>query len=808
MLDAELLTGLTKGFLASRYDNPKPIPEFHAEMWELACDLEEPRVAVAAPRGHAKAQPVTAGVLTPGGWRQIGDLKVGDTVISGDGAPVKVRRVYQKSRMQFYRVMTSDGKTTLCNPGHLWVVEIPSNQKGRQVLSLDEIWKNWRTERHDPRYGRDFTEHRYRIPAISPVEFPKVDLPIDPYVLGVWLGDGTSACASITTDDPSIFEGFPYPVRKLSAKQRYAVDGLYADLKDCGLIGNKHVPAIYFRAAVEDRLALLRGLMDSDGTCHKSHGQVSFCNTNRLLVDAVVDLVRGLGGIATISEGSARLNGKDCGLYWRVTCRLALCPFSLERKRALWKPHERLYSYIVGIEPDVEAEGCCIRVEGDTYVTDDYLLTHNSTAMTHAYVLAMMLFRVRDFCLLVSDTEGQAVEFLGDIKAELNGNEALRSAFGIKKLLKDTETNVICLFADGAMFRIQAKGSEQKVRGLKWRNKRPNLIVGDDLENDEIVMNPERREKFRRWFMNALIPCGSDDCLVRIVGTVLHLDSMLQRLLEDPTWKSLRYEAEDGEFGNILWPEQFPEARLRRIRDSYAAQGDIEGYYQEYLNRPIGDENTFFRREDFLDEERDKEGNKLLPNLVHFAAADFAISESQKADFTVIMVGGMDPDGFLHIVDCRSGRWDSEEIIEELISVQRRYDPVVFTFETMTIDKALGPFLDREMRRQKVYLNVNKVTPTKSKTARGKSIQGMMKAGLVRWDKEADWYPATESELMTIATSGPRGAHDDRFDAFAYIGLTVDQYYEAQSPEEIEEEEYDLAFEETFEMGANEDTGY
>jgi predicted phage terminase large subunit-like protein len=431
-----------------------------------------------------------------------------------------------------------------------------------------------------------------------------------------------------------------------------------------------------------------------------------------------------------------------------------------------------------------------------------------STAMTHAYVLAMMLFRIRDFCLVVSDTEGQAVEFLGDIKAELQGNEALRSAFGVKKLLKDTEANVVCMFQDGHIFRIQAKGSEQKVRGLKWRNRRPNLIVGDDLENDEIVMNPERREKFRKWFMNALIPAGSDDCLVRIVGTILHLDSMLQRLLDDPTWTSLRYEAEDGNFENILWPEQFPPERLRRIRDSYAAQGDIEGYFQEYLNRPIGDENLFFRKADFIDEDRDKHGNKILPNLVYFAAADFAISESQKADYTVIMIGGMDPQGILHIVDVRSGRWDAEEIIEELLSVQKRYKPIIFTFETMTIDKAIGPFLDREMLRRGIFININKVTPTKSKTARGKSIQAMMKAGAVRFDKEADWYPATESELLTIATSGPRGAHDDRFDAFSYIGLTVDQYYEAQTPEEEAEEEYEAEMESMFSFGANEDTGY
>ena len=204
-----------------------------------------------------------------------------------------------------------------------------------------------------------------------------------------------------------------------------------------------------------------------------------------------------------------------------------------------------------------------------------------STAITHAYILSMMLFRVKNFCLLVSDTEGQAAEFLGDIKAELTGNDELKSTFGIKKILKDTETNIIVQFKDNEKFRIVAKGSEQKVRGLKWGNKRPDLIVGDDLENDDIVMNPERREKFRRWFMNALIPCGSDTCWVRIVGTILHMDSMLQRLLDDPTWEHLFYEAHNHDFSEILWKEQYSQKRLLDIRAGYEAQNDLSGYNQE-----------------------------------------------------------------------------------------------------------------------------------------------------------------------------------------------------------------------------------
>lgn len=430
-------------------------------------------------------------------------------------------------------------------------------------------------------------------------------------------------------------------------------------------------------------------------------------------------------------------------------------------------------------------EECC---SDDPYVALAAPRGHaKSTAVTHAYGITSLLFRTRSFCLLVSDTEGQAVQFLQDIKVELTENEDLIAQFEIRKIVKDTESDLIVEFKDGEQFRIIAKGSEQKVRGLKWRNRRPDLIIGDDLENDEIVMNPERREKFRKWFLNALLPCGGDNCIIRIVGTILHLDSMLQRLLNNKSWRTLKFAAHDKDFTNILWPEKFTKERLMQIRANYEEEGNLEGYSQEYLNEPVADGESYFRKQDFIEMD-DPDYEKPM---IYVAAADFAISEKEKADNTVIMVAGIDSDGYIYILDVRRGRIGSIEIIDELISVGRRYDPQIFTFETEKIDKAIGPFLDKEMRRTGVYLNIDTVTPSKSKTIRGSSIQKMMRSGSVKFDKKADWYPDLETELMTITPSGPRGKHDDQYDAFAYIGLTVHKYQEAPTQQEVEEEEWE-----------------
>jgi len=425
-----------------------------------------------------------------------------------------------------------------------------------------------------------------------------------------------------------------------------------------------------------------------------------------------------------------------------------------------------------------------------------------STAITHAFTLASVLFQDHDHVLIVSDTEGQAADFLGDIKKELQENEDLIATFQVKKFIKDTEREIIVQTGYGE-FRIIAKGSEQKVRGIKWRNKRPNLIVVDDAENDESVENAERREKFRKWFMKALLPCGSKNKKVRVVGTILHLDSMLNRILSNKTWKTKKFAAHNKDFSKILWPEQFPEERLRQIRDNFMEEGDLDGYNQEYLNNPVAEGNTYFRKQDFIEMDKpDYESEK-----VYFAAADFAISEKEKADYTVMMVAGVDSKGVIHIVDVRRGRMDSMEIIEELFSIQSRYNPEIFTFETEKIDKAIGPFLRQEMISRGIFINIETKTPTKSKTTRGRSIQAKMKAGGIRFNKKADWYPDLESELMTITPAGPKGKHDDFFDAFAYIGLTIDDFRGGRTPEEQDEDDYNREFSIQY-VGASSVTGY
>lgn len=469
-------------------------------------------------------------------------------------------------------------------------------------------------------------------------------------------------------------------------------------------------------------------------------------------------------------------------------------------------------------------EACC---SDHPYVAIAAPRNHaKSTAITHCYTLAAVLFKDKSFVLLVSDTYDQAVSFLGDIKIELQDNDLLTELFGEMTFEKDTENDIIVRMADGDKFRIIAKGSEQKVRGIKWNGKRPDLIVGDDLENDEIVMNSDRRQKFKDWMLKALLPARSKTGVVRIVGTILHMGSFLEGLMpslsdrkytvddgikrwstrKNPGWLSYKYRAHNPDFSRILWPDRWPKKDLIAERQNRIDQGSPESYSQEFLNEPIDETRAFFRRADLIG--MDEEDYRILKEkrMTFYMAVDFAIGEKERRDYTVMVVGGVDEYNMLHIVDLVRQRMDAQEIIDCMFELNARYHPDIITLEAGAIEKAIGPFLKAEMFSSGEFMNLQALVPTKDKESRARSIQGRLRSGGVRFDKKAEWYPTLEQEMITF----PRSVHNDQVDALAWLGLTIHRMQAAPSVEELEEEEYDQMEQESgyFDQGRSRTTGY
>jgi len=412
-----------------------------------------------------------------------------------------------------------------------------------------------------------------------------------------------------------------------------------------------------------------------------------------------------------------------------------------------------------------------------------------SSALSMVYILSEVLFRSSDYVILVGSTEDGAAEQLGNITEELAENEDLIREFGVKKFLRTSTTDIICEMNDGYRFRILARGAEQRIRGRLWKGKRPNLLVCDDMEDDEQVENADRRRKFRIWFFRAAKQALSKSGKIRVHGTILHDDSLLSRLRKNRTWKHLFYAAHRSfdDFSDILWPERWSEKQLRARRQEFIEDGDSAGYSQEFLNNPLDHSDAFLKQADFLPmSAEDYESDKMV-----CAAADFAVSRADKANRTSFTVGGKDVNNLLHFIDQRVDRWDPTEWIEEMFSIQQRWNPIVFWVEDGVIWKSVRSMIYREMQTRDIRINFEAILPVKDKGVRGRSYQRRMRSGQCRFDKRADWYPGFEQENLRF-TGAAAATLDDQFDSAALLSRGFDDFSHVEPEDFFTEDEWEM----------------
>ena len=415
-----------------------------------------------------------------------------------------------------------------------------------------------------------------------------------------------------------------------------------------------------------------------------------------------------------------------------------------------------------------------------------------STALTHVFILATVLFRFESHVMLVGSSEELAMTALVDIAKEIRENDDLRAEFGIQKFITDAKGEIIVQCDDGYQFRILARGVEQRVRGIRWNGRRPGLILGDDMEEDEQVESPARRRKLARWVNRALIPMGRRGCKVRFHGTIIHQDSLLANFMADAkspqgVWKTLFYKAHQSfdDFSNILWPEHFTEGELRAVRQRFINKQDAGGYSQEMLNDPQDNEEAYLKKEWFRPmSPEDHEAPK-----VHYVGVDFAVSKATSANRTSFTIGGKCSSNLTHFVDQRVGRMDSEEIIDEFFSIEARWHPQAFFVEKGQIWLALRPTLEKEMLRANIFLNFIELTPVKDKATRGRPWQKRMKAGACRFDKESSWYPGYELECLSF-TEGSDAKLDDQFDSSATLVLGLERQPDIEEEDLLTEDEW------------------
>lgn len=432
-----------------------------------------------------------------------------------------------------------------------------------------------------------------------------------------------------------------------------------------------------------------------------------------------------------------------------------------------------------------------------------------STGLTHDFILANVCFRIEDYVIVLGASEEMAIEHLGDIANELRENDELIQAFKIKEIITNAKTDVIVECIDGYKFRIIARGAEQKIRGRKWKGKRPGLIVCDDLEDDEQVENKDRRRKFRRWFFRAAKQSLRDGGRIRVHGTILHKDSLLAHLIRNKGWMSRLYKAHKSfsDFTDILWPEKFPVSRLHGIRQEFIDEGDSAGYSQEYLNDPRDDEGAYLLPAQFLALPPDAQDDYRTLGI----GCDFAVSKADAANRTAFVVGGKTADNFIDHIAFHADRWGTDEWIDLMFDLESQYSPFAWFVEDGVIWKAVWPTIRAEMARRDVWLNIVPLPSTKDKAARGRSFQKRMRSGWCRFNKQHPGYGEFEEECLSFSVNAESDS-DDYFDGATILSRGFEdiqvQPEDAMSDEEQAFERESLNLRAQNSDGRSQVTGY
>ena len=414
-----------------------------------------------------------------------------------------------------------------------------------------------------------------------------------------------------------------------------------------------------------------------------------------------------------------------------------------------------------------------------------------TTALSVDYILAEALFKISDYIILIGSTELKAQEILSNIIEELQDNQMLRTDFQVAEFEVDSKTEIVVKLKDGHRFRILARGAEQRIRGSMWKGKRPNLLVCDDMEDDEQVENKDRRAKFRRWFFRAAKQALARHGRIRVHGTILHEDSLLNRLRKNKMWHHQFYKAHRSfdDFSDILWEDRWDEASLRDRRQEFIEDNDAAGYSQEFLNDPQDGGTAYLRRDDFLPmSPADFEVAKSIA-----VGWDFAVSKADLANRTSATVGGKGVDKLLHFLDFRVGRWNpsvspSEKEagqigwIDLMFEVEERWSPDVHYVEGGVIWNSVENVIINEMQDRGSYLNLVVLNPIKDKATRGLTLKKRHRAGATRWNTGAEGYEDAKEEMLRFTgTSAAR--LDDQFDSAATLAIGL-----AAEPDTSEED--------------------
>lgn len=726
-------------------------------------------------------------------WTTMGELKEGDYVFDDNGFPT---RVTFKSEVftgkECYKVTFSDGTEVVASETHEWLTEDKRYRKsiGRlppggissfkpEVRTTKEVYNTLLTTTRK-------LETNHSVANCGYLEYNtrnNEELPIDPYTLGYWLGDGFSGSNYIATgalDAEKVVEYIEYKgeetyrlTESRDTVNRFGIKNMKSRLQDLNLLNNKHVPDTYLYAAPEERLELLKGLMDSDGTCDNHSSTCSFEASNEAgeaLVDAIYHLAVSMGWKATKSEKEAFLFYEDgsrkyCGIRHEVRFVPTEPVFKLERKACRQKfdclrTSQRTRRYIINVEPVESVPTACIEVDSPSHLylcTRACIPTHNTTTGLIAAVIGHGPPQLDGTPLYPGAIYGKKIWWVAPTFTTLSDIwRHLKFALKDATIGKNENEHRIDIPGGGSIT-VRSTEAFDNLRGPGVDGMLLDEAAYIDRRAWATVLRAMLADR-NGWAMFMSTPKGKN-----------WFFNMYEAAATRPKWR--RWHAPSTENPRMTQEEieeirSDPEMTEMEFRQEYLAEFVAPGankfreeWVRSYTYEPITDDYVLH------DDPNDPTKLRVIPadDVFVYGTVDLAISTKEHADWSVFQIWGATPEHDLLLLDQTRDRMENPEQLATLRALNTIHRPAYFGIEATAYQLALIQQARREgIPTQELKADKDKVTRAAGATTR-------MAAGKVFFDETADYLPSLKEELFQF----PHAKHDDQVDAFAYAAILL-----------------------------------
>ena len=746
-------------------------------------------------------------VFTTEGWKVHGELEVGDYVFSPYGKPLKVL-AKTKKQLANYEVSFTNGEKIKCHEDHEWTFDIYGSEKRRRTFETIDFVSPVSTGRRkskirqlksEPKKSTGKQGYVYRCIPNSCLETTEKELILDPYFLGVWLGDGKSS-------DPQIIHS-PYDTKHIDSIEEvypsstswthnltgvvhtsFANNGIKAKLRELNILENKHVPDIYFTGSKDQRLELLAGMIDSDGCLVRKEKRYKITGINKELIYGMAKLVRSLGWVASVNteepklstsgiQGKSRLYVLGFNPTFEVPCRL-------DRKKLTNFSKVRKYS-LKSVRPLMEEEkelGNCIQVDSDDglyLVGSKFVTTHNSEIVSRrlpAYILGKRPDSPVVFSTYSSDLSkkmNRDVQRIIDTPAYHDlFPETLLNRSNVRSASKGSYIRTT------DMFEVVGKAGSYKSVGVGGPLTGFGFELGiiDDIVKDYAsAMSGTVSDSTWNWWQSVFYTRKAKGAKIIIMMTRWTENDLIGRLLEEERKKGLDTvevlsfpmvydDSLDDlhpcdprlENGEALWPSRFPEEDCLKIKNRLGSKIWTSLYQQS----PIPDGGAIFNRNWF-------NFYRELPEFEYtFMSLDCAFKGTQTSDYVVFGIWGVKGKRKYLLDLVRDRMTFNTTLSTTYLLLAKHRDLTELVIEAKANGDAIISTIDNNPR---ITVPVYAFNPTSSKESRAASVAPQVEAGHVylpdidfEGNMDKDWVHAFIDEVIGF----PNKKNDDQVDMF------------------------------------------